>query len=76
MHADPAVHIDRQASPDEQSAPQLMIQLATGYRLSQAIYVFTKLGIADLLATGPKTQMNLALRRARMRLRSIDCSAS
>ena len=40
--------------------PQLMIQLATGYRLSQAIYVFTKLGIADLLASGPKTADELA----------------
>ena len=62
MHADPAVRIDRQASPPpgEHSSPQLMIQLATGYRLSQAIYVFTKLGIADLLASGPKTSDELA----------------
>ena len=62
MHADPAVRVERQGSQpsDEHSFPQLMIQLATGYRLSQAIYVFTKLGIADLLASGPKTADELA----------------
>jgi hypothetical protein len=60
MHTDPAIRIDRQASPDEHGAPQRMIQLATSYRLSQAIYVFTKLGIADLLAKGPKSPDELA----------------
>jgi hypothetical protein len=60
MHTDPAIRIDRQPSSDEYGAPQRMIQLATSYRLSQAIYVFTKLGIADLLARGPKTPGELA----------------
>ncbi|MGG6265202.1 methyltransferase [Leptolyngbya sp. AN03gr2] len=37
-----------------------MLQLITGYRISQGIYVVAKLGIADLLATGPKTSQELA----------------
>ena len=45
---------------DEHNSAELMIRLATGYRLSQAIHVFTKLGIADLLASGPKTSDELA----------------
>ncbi|WP_083582587.1 methyltransferase [Phormidesmis priestleyi] len=37
-----------------------MLQLLTGYRVSQGIYVVAKLGIADLLATGSKTSQDLA----------------
>ena len=40
--------------------PQAIVQLATAYRASQAIYVFTRLGIADLLANEPKTSDELA----------------
>ena len=64
MNADPVVQTtDPQPASQlsgEYSSPQMMIQLATGYRLSQAIYVFTKLGIADLLASGPKTSSALS----------------
>jgi hypothetical protein len=62
MQAEPSIRIDHQASPPpgEYGSAQLMIQLATGYRLSQAIYVFTRLDIADLLANGPKTSEELA----------------
>jgi hypothetical protein len=61
MHADPAIQIDREASrpPVDYSSAQKMIQLAASYRLSQAIYAFTRLGIADLLAGGPKTSDEL-----------------
>jgi hypothetical protein len=53
----------RVASPDSESgesAAQTIFQLATSYRLSQAIYVLTKLGIPDLLAAGSKTCEQLA----------------
>jgi hypothetical protein len=62
MYAEPAGQIDRKhpALLADLNSSQLMLQLATGYRLSQAIYVFTKLGVADLLAGGPKTSGELA----------------
>ena len=44
----------------ENSSPPILFQLATGYWLSQAIYVAAKLGIADLLKDGPQTSTALA----------------
>jgi hypothetical protein len=35
-------------------------QMATGYRISRALYVVTELGIADLLKDGPKSAETLA----------------
>ncbi|HLY59180.1 MAG TPA: methyltransferase [Terriglobia bacterium] len=40
--------------------PMALLQMATGYWESQAIYVAAKLGIADLLGDGPKTSFDLA----------------
>ena len=40
--------------------PPLLFQMATAYWLSQAIYVAAKLGIADLLETGPQSCLVLA----------------
>lgn len=37
-----------------------MLQLITGYRVTQLLYVAAKLGIADLLVDGPKTAEELA----------------
>lgn len=37
-----------------------MLRMITGYQRSQALYVAAKLGIADLLADGPKTVEELA----------------
>jgi len=37
-----------------------LLQLASGVFISQAIYVAAKLGVADLLANGPKTAKQLA----------------
>ena len=37
-----------------------IMRLATGYRISRALYVVTKLGIADLLKDGPKLAEELA----------------
>ncbi len=35
--------------------PQLALhQMMAGYRVSQAVYIAAKLGIADLLRAGPK----------------------
>src|SRR5579863_8789190 len=39
---------------------QTLLQLLTGYWISQAIYVAAKLGIADLVKDGPKTSAELA----------------
>jgi SAM-dependent methyltransferase len=37
-----------------------LAQMATGYQVTQALYVATKLGIAELLADGPRTVAELA----------------
>lgn len=41
-------------------APVALLQMMTGYWVSQAIYVAAKLGLADLLADGPKSAEELA----------------
>lgn len=41
--------------------PAVLLQLMTGYWVSQAIYVAAKLGLADLLSDGPLTSETLAL---------------
>ena len=57
--------------------------LIRGYRISQAIYVVTRLGIPDLLADGPREIEELAhatgshppsLRRVLVFLRGSECS--
>jgi SAM-dependent methyltransferase len=40
--------------------PPLLFQMATGYWLSQAIYVAAKLGIADILDKSPQSSVELA----------------
>jgi len=40
--------------------PLALLQMATGYWESQAIYVPAKLGIADLLSDGPRSSFDLA----------------
>jgi hypothetical protein len=61
-----------------------LVQLITGFWVSQAIYVAAKLGIADLLAEGPRTSGELAqstgmhepsLYRVRRALASVDVLA-
>jgi hypothetical protein len=49
-----------ESEPDATIAPFALVQLATGYWLSQAIYVAAKVGIADLLAQGPRSAAQLA----------------
>ena len=41
--------------------PTALFQMATGYWVSQAIYVAAKLDIADVLAAGPKSGQELAV---------------
>ena len=58
-----------------QSVPKLsdrdqLLQVAHGFRMSQALYVVAKLGIPDLLRDGPKTSEELA-RRANAHPRSL-----
>ena len=40
--------------------PLVLLQMATGYWISRAIYVAARLGIADLLKDGPMTCVELA----------------
>src|SRR5262245_63825710 len=48
-------------SPANELPPPLaLFQMATGYYVSRAIYVAAELGIADLLAKGPKDATELA----------------
>jgi len=52
--------LSAQAMSDGNSQPPALFQMATGYWLSQAIYVAAKLGVADLLKDGPKSCNSLA----------------
>ena len=47
-------------TPHEMPPEAQIMQLATGQFVSQAVYVAAKLGIADLVADGPKTVADLA----------------
>lgn len=52
-----------QADPDAEADLAMrvgLLQLATSYRVSRAIYVAARLGVADLLADGPKSSEELA----------------
>ena len=51
---------DQRQKPTDLSAPEGLLQMITGYWISQAIYVAAKLGIADLLKDGPKNDDELA----------------
>jgi len=51
------------STPSRVQGPQpteVVMQLASGYMVSSALYTATKLGIAELLKTGPKTSQELA----------------
>ena len=50
----------RTTAKNHNPVPPLLFQMATGYWLSQAIYVAAKLGIADLLEDGPRSSAELA----------------
>ena len=62
------------AQETQQAAQQLLFQLGTGYIASSALYIATKLTIADKLAKGPRTAASLAARRRMSRrTRSTAC---
>jgi SAM-dependent methyltransferase len=44
----------------QQPAPVQMLQIISGFWISRAVYVIAKLGIPDLLKSGPKTAAELA----------------
>ena len=46
--------------PKIPSSPEALIQMITGFWISQAIYAAAKLGIADLVKEGPKPCEELA----------------
>ena len=48
------------STKEGRSSPAALFQMATGYWVSQAIYVAAKLGIADLLKDGPQSCVALA----------------
>src|SRR5690349_21197257 len=50
----------RTAAKGQDPLPPLLFQMASGYWLSQALYVAAKLGIADLLKDGAKSSAELA----------------
>ncbi len=50
----------REAGSPNATPPPVLFQMATGYWLSQAVYVAAKLGLADLLKDGPRSCQELA----------------
>ncbi|HEV2731901.1 MAG TPA: methyltransferase [Terriglobales bacterium] len=56
----PSNWLSAQALSNSNSQPPALFQMATGYWLSQAVYVAAKLGVADLLKDGPKPCKSLA----------------
>jgi hypothetical protein len=52
--------IDKSNQPPETPAPVQMLQIISGFWIARAVYVIGKLGIPDLLQSGPKTTEELA----------------
>ena len=52
--------IDKSNQTPEVPAPVQMLQLISGFWISRAVFVIGKLGIPDLLQSGPKTAAELA----------------
>jgi hypothetical protein len=48
------------SAPDAGAQPAALLQMMTGYWVSQALYVAAKLGVADLLVDGPQAVEHLA----------------
>jgi hypothetical protein len=61
------------ACPYFYPSPEALLQMITGFWISQAIYAAAKLGIADLVKEGPKPCEELARLRERIHKRSIAC---
>jgi len=48
-------------APKQQEQPQVaMFQIISGFWISRGVFVIAKLGIPDILKTGPKTAAELA----------------
>ena len=48
------------AEPEGESSSSALLEIISGYKRTQAIFVAAKLGIADILSNGPKTADELA----------------
>jgi SAM-dependent methyltransferase len=60
-HVDSVLSLPILTSAGSVTEPPPLFQLASGYWISQAIYVAAKLGIADILKDGPKSSSEIAL---------------
>src|SRR5258707_351818 len=49
------------SAPDAGPLPAALVQMMTGYWVSQALYIAAKLGVADLLVDGPQSVAHLAV---------------
>jgi hypothetical protein len=52
--------MDEDSAPNANPPPAHLVQMMTGYWVSQALYVAAKLGVADLLVEGPQSVEHLA----------------
>jgi hypothetical protein len=61
-HVDPeqAGETNGSTHPAEQDGRGALLRLISGYRISQAVYVAARLGVADLLRDGPRDNEDLA----------------
>ena len=48
------------AQQEGESSSSALLEIISGYKRTQALFVATKLGIADILSNGPKTADELA----------------
>jgi hypothetical protein len=60
-HVDSVLSLPILTSAGSVTEPPPLFQMASGYWISQAIYVAAKLGIADILKDGPKSSSEIAL---------------
>ena len=60
QHDRSGVGATKEAGSRNGNLPPVLFQMATGYWLSQAVYVAAKLGLADLLRNGPRSCQELA----------------
>jgi hypothetical protein len=56
----PETEVAENAAIDVQAASATVLRMIQGLHISRAIYVAAKLGIADLLANGPRSSGDLA----------------
>ena len=69
--------MSEQSAPPQPPPQARLAQMATGFVLSRLVYTAASLGIADHLASGPKSAGELPLPRGAMPIRSAgSCGRS